>query len=333
MNKKIITIIIILIFISVLFLPTISALNKSNDDSQNRSIIGINNYIDLDYDKKDIIDPIMPRGKGRTINLSINFRTKPRGLSFFYRLTFLLLIGKEADIKLEIVDKPKWCDAIINQDTLKAVISRGAQNLSSSLSVKVNEDAPAYGKAELTINASTDDIKGLFGLTRINGYNTQLTIPLVIAYLPLIKTEFSLGNTIEISPYTKARIPINITNLGNGRTKVLSEVNDYSVAWDVVIDDSVLLDVGETRTVNLIVKTDDKFDEKPVKLKFTPSLADNPEDIGTSLYTTLLFINDGSYEEELPVIIVDNIFLFLMIGIIFFLIIIIIILIKRKKLV
>jgi len=168
MNKKIITIIIILIFISVLFLPTISALNKSNDDSQNRSIIGINNYIDLDYDKKDIIDPIMPRGKGRTINLSINFRTKPRGLSFFYRLTFLLLIGKEADIKLEIVDKPKWCDAIINQDTLKAVISRGAQNLSSSLSVKVNEDAPAYGKAELTINASTDDIKGLFGLTRIN---------------------------------------------------------------------------------------------------------------------------------------------------------------------
>lgn len=328
MNRKVIAISITVVFTLVTFLPTVSASNKSNDDPQNKSIFGLGSYINLEYDEDDVTNPIMPRGIGRSIDLNIQYGVLLSD-RFLSRLIFWLCIGRFVNIKLEIIDKPQWCYAFLDPETLKATISNEEQNLSSFLSIKVNEDAPAYGLEKLVINASVDDFKGPFGLTWISGDKTQLKIPLLIGYLPLIKTEFPLGDQIEISPYNRTKIPIKITNLGNGRTEVLSEVDNCSKAWEVDIVDSIIIDIGETKTIYLTVKTDHEFEERPVILKFTPSFAENPLDIGDSRYTALFFINDGSYKEEVGLEI--DITILIIIIVVIILILVFVTMLKRKK--
>ena len=328
MNKKLITISIVLIFILITFLPTVSATNKSTDDSQNLRIFGLGTYINLEYDEEDVTDPIKPLEKARAVNLNIKYKTVLSG-RLLSRLFFRLHKGRPVDIKLEVVDSPHWCNATLSENTLKTMVSDEEQSLSSVLTLVVSEDAPAYFKDYVRVNVSTNDIKGIFGFTRITGIKKQYEIPIKPDYLPILDIIVPLGDEIEISPYNETKIPINITNLGNGRTKVIAEIANASENWNVSISD-VIIDVGETEQTFLVVIADHKFDIESVKLKFTPAFAENESITGEAGHLILLsFINDGSYKEE-EGIKIDTIILIIVIVIII-IILIAAILLKRRK--
>lgn len=325
MNKKLIAISIVVVFLLVAFFPTVSS-NKSNDDSQNLSFFGLGSDIDLEYDEEDVKDPIKPLVKTEvTLNIKYKIVSSGRLLS---KLIFRLHEGKEVDIKLEIAYKPDLCVVTLNPETLSATVSDEELNLSSVLSIEFNEDAPAYYDDHVKINVSTGDIKGLFGLTRITGFEEQYEIPIKPGYLPIIDIEYPLGDEIEISPYNETKIPINITNLGNGRTKVIAEVENCSENWNVSISD-VTIDVGETEQASLVVIADHKFDVESVKFKFTPAFAENLLDTGPTEHCILSFINDGSYKEEEGLEIDSTILIIIIVVII--LILVFAIILKRKR--
>ncbi|MFX0138366.1 MAG: hypothetical protein ACFFDN_32290 [Candidatus Hodarchaeota archaeon] len=96
-----------------------------------------------------------------------------------------------------------------------------------------------------------------------------------------------------------------------------------------------IIDIGETKTIYLTVKTDHKFGSKAVLLKYTPSYAENPLDIGESKPISFIFINDGSYKEDESYkegvgLEIDTMILIIIIVVII-LILVLVIMLKRKK--
>jgi hypothetical protein len=331
MNKKSISFLIIGVLLIVTFLPLASASNEINDDSQNDIMFGLASIIEAELDDEDTVEPIRPNVESRVVDLSIRYKVT-RGVGFFSNFIYELCKGRKVEIKFEIINIPNWCAATLNSDTLITSISDEWQELSISLMITVSEDAPAHMMSTVRIRASLDDIEGPFGLlTWINGFDDQYAIAFEPAYLGLIQTVYPLEDQIVIRPYNETKIPINITNLGNGRTKIVAEVINCSKSWDVAIEDPIILDVEETKKIYLTVKADHKFKEESIKLKFTPKFAPDLSEIGESQYATLLFINDGSYKEEEPVFKLDTLTIALIIGIILLLIGILIVIKKRRQ--
>jgi hypothetical protein len=168
------------------------------------------------------------------------------------------------------------------------------------LTIQVKEDAPAHTAGFVKINATVGSFMGPFGrLVFINGFEYELDISFTPAYLPLISIGLPQTNIIEIPPFNATKIPINITNVGNARTKVFIEIDDFNkTSWGVTIPDSIILETGETKQVFLTVEADNDFDKETLRIKITPARAEDTSDSGNPEYVTILLENDGSYKEK-----------------------------------
>ena len=275
----------------------------------------------------------MPRGELRQIDLEITYGVV--AASVFSRLLtnifFALQQGKKVDINLEIVDHSPWCTANLKSGTVTTTISTQERELFTVLTIRVDEDAPAYDGGFVKIDVSTDDIKGPFGIsTRIKGYEEQFTINFVPGYLPLISIELPEGSTFKIPPHNETTIPINIQNLGNARTRVSVELVDVPGDLTATIEEDITLDMDESGQIYLVTKINNDFDKGTLKLNFIPSRTEDLTDMGESSYITMAFENDGSYIEENDSFEM-NVALLGIIVFILLLAIVIVFFLKRKK--
>lgn len=328
MKIKLITLSVILLITFITMLPTTIA-----DDEYKESGIfsSMTHYLLLSFDSNDSMTPIIPSGEIRSVNISIKYGVNFGGLfSGLSRLKFAFQKGKQVSINLKIDDHSPWCTPTLTQSTISTQITEEEQELDATLNIKVDLDAPAYESGFIKINASVDPIKSLFGLrTIISGFQNDATIEFTPAYNPDIETEIPNKDLIIIKPYNETKIPIEITNLGNARTNVITAVENASESWDVSIE-NVLIDVGDTEQIFLKVYADHKFKEKEIKVKFTPVYDENADDVGEPIIETILLVNDGSYKDESNGDIDTNI-LFRIIFIIILFLILLIIIKKRRK--
>jgi len=287
-KKTLIITLIILLFFNLLIPSTITA--KAEEEIKPAS--GLASYLKINWTTDS--EPIMPIDDLRYYSIKIDYSVTLGPLG---RLFLPFFIGRQVDIKLNIIDSNPWCTANIAIGTLTTTVQpQGATNSQTAqISIELDKDAPAYGSGYVTIRAKVPKI----GM--IAGYEQDFTIKFKPAYLALISAELPQGSPIEISPYTETIIPIDITNLGNARTKLHFEIDNPSESFDITIEE-IIIYVDKNRTAELVLFTDHKFDEEAIKIKMTPLRADNPkpEDKGEPISLTLIVKNDGSYVEEEP---------------------------------
>jgi hypothetical protein len=188
-------------------------------------------------------------------------------------------LGRTFPIQIDAFEHPEWATVSISQEPTVTV-----QPFETSypvlITVKLAEDAPAFGKGDIKIRITVPTV----GL--IEGTSKEVEIPFSAGYLPIVSHEFVKGQSEIIGPMDTAVFPIDIENLGNARTKVSFEISYIPPGWSAIIADKVFIEEGEgsKSKVYLTVKPPKGFgyhdDTATITIKYTPQMAENPDFIG-----------------------------------------------------
>jgi hypothetical protein len=311
------------IIIGILLISVFSIMIPVSSVKAQASLFGYASVVDITWiDANESSVVIKPHElKSFKLNVAYSITRGPFG-----RLIYsLFYTGRRADIKLEIIDYPDWSNVYLPTNTITIPLQTNPTKMvekSITIMIGVAEDAPAFMEGIITIRATVAKI----GF--IDGFSKEVQIPFKPDYSPKLNIVPLLGDKIKISPYNESKIPIDIQNLGNGRTRVIAEIENASENMNVSIENTII-DVGETKQIFLTVIADHKFDVESIKLKFTPAWSENPDLKGESSSFILSFINDGSYKEDLGFKI--DITMIITVIVIIILIIISILLLKRRK--
>ena len=301
--------------------PTSSAQN--NDES----ILKLETVVDISFDDENLEEPLIPGGDTRDINVSIEY--KVQGGKILGNFLIKLFSSKTLTLELNIIESPDWLTVDLDEDSFEFDVSNETLIKTLVLSVSASSDAPAYEEGDLKFNATVEPKKGPLGiLTLISGFYEEYKLSFEASYAPSIDIKPE-STTYTISPYNETEIPISITNLGNDKTTVMTEIVNQSENWNVSISD-ITIDIDETGTAYLKVYADHKFDQETIKIKFTPARKQDTSDKGESQIVTLLFENDGSYKEPEEEFEIDTTMLAAILLVILLVIIVIIVFLRKK---
>ncbi len=282
---------ILLLSLFVAFIPSTSA-----------GLIIVDPLIYVTYPEQE--EEIIPNSGVLDIPLSTTVRLSGPFAKFVKRCS--LLGNAVLQIELKIVEIPDWCEASFS-DPLVQLSLDPSEPFETTLTVTVNENAPAYTQGVVRISATSKLIRGL--LFNIGEVAVEFDVSFIIGYWSVVSYELPYGNLIEIGPLDTADFEIDIQNIGNGPTLVSIGLLDYPEdEWDVNIASSVQLDSaadGGGRTsesVHLIITPSVDSDRNKVRqtfrVKFTPSYLGKPDLIGQEEIITFNVQKIGSLKEE-----------------------------------
>lgn len=279
-KASILTLILLFSVITVI-VPTTSA----------GTFISLNSYVDVIWAANETQKPVIPRGEMRQLDLELRYQVTTGGIAA--QMVFMIYQGRQVNIKMEVIDTPSWCTANLKSGTLTTTISSFEKELSTVLTLRIEDDAPAYGAGFVKIKATVPKI----GV--IDGFNQEFTLEFTPAYLPMISAQLPEGNSNKIGPMDTASFPIEVTNLGNARTRVFFEIEYMPKGWIAVITDDITLDEGQGSqgTAYLTIKPPKSFgyhyDEESIRVKMTPARAEDIQNRGGSSYVTVIVESRG----------------------------------------
>jgi len=295
---------IILISLSVAMFPVTPA-----DDS---ALVGLSSIVNLNWkNETGKLDPIQPKQDLRPYTLVVSY-TVTRGGLFGGELIYSLYEGRTVDIKLDLVGYPKWATVELTKDTITAHVPRfiGQEaKYEVRIELSLDEDAPAYEQGIIYVKATVPQIGPIDGMEQTFSLSFKPAYRALISYLP------QTNNKI-IGPMDIAEFPIDVTNLGNARTKVFFEVDYDSLpdGWSAIINDNVVLETGSGSMgkVYLTVRPPKGFgyhdDDAVIRVKITPKYADDTNIQGESEYLTVNVESRGlsviGIEILIPIIII-----------------------------
>ena len=271
---------------------------------------GLASYLKINWTATS--EPIIPIDDLRYYSIKIDYSVTLGPLG---RLLLPFILGRQVDIKLDIVNSNPWCQANLAFGTITTQVQRQGiiDSQNTQISIELDKDAPAYGSGFVTIRAKVPKV----GL--IAGFEQDFTLKFKPAYLALIQFDLPGTNTKTIGPMDTAVFPIKINNLGNARTSVRLKVEQKPADWLAVVTDEVLVDVDGSATAYLTIRPPKGMgyhdDDGAFQISMTPHRAENPNvDIGTPTDITVIVESRGfstiGIEGVLPVIIVIIVILF-----------------------
>jgi len=305
MNKKIIIIVLLAIFLMATISST-SVVAKNSSEDAGLALVSSEISIELD---SQLDKPIATSGT-KTIDITVKYRLDIDDLAarlFFNRrigrfllfgFGYILKIKGEPSVEIDLsVECPDWCTATIEPSNVTTEISNVFKEAESvQLTISVNESAPALEPGDIIITAESKAIWSIGGSTN------KTTISVMAAYDSALEINTTLIR--EISPANETVIPIDITNNGNGETTVQVSLESYPENWNVSFDEeNITIDSGAIKQVNLIVKPVKTFENETIQLKFTP-VSTSDEDVseiylqGEVVSLSLTLLNDGSLKDE-----------------------------------
>jgi hypothetical protein len=238
----------------------------------------------------ETIKPIVPRGELRTLPLVIT-HTIARGA--LGEEVLKLLTGSVIPISISITGTSPWCTAVVSQGTVSIIVQPDTiSTVQTTVSIQVENDAPAYGLGYINIRVAAAQT------SLIEGTEHDVTLSFIPEYNALIQP--SLPETIakDIGPMDTVVFPIKITNLGNARTLVILNVADVPNDWTAMITSELILEEGGgTGTAYLVVKPPRSFgyhyDEQTIMVSMQPVKADDYSKKGQLTYETFLIQSRG----------------------------------------
>lgn len=311
MNKKITIIPFTIVLLSAILSSTIAIAESTLEE--NESSFGIiESQIDLKLDK-EFLDPINPSDYEEikiTVGFKLNLGSIVHSLLTNRRIGRTILFGPGYILKIKgppiaIVDLklsniPEWCTAELENSSFELNYGYSFIEAETKLSIEINESAEAFESANITIKAEYS------GHWTIKASSNSTSIKFMSAYIPKLSYEELIEK--ELPPINLSYIPINITNIGNGITEVLIEIEDIPENWNLTLDrESIIIpsDQGDdTRKVNLIVEPlDEEFTNETINIILTPKSTSN-EDVddkyleGRSETLSVFIQNDGSHKDN-----------------------------------
>lgn len=238
-------------------------------------LVGLSTLVNVTWGDQ-VDSAIVPRQDLVKLDLNINFSVA-KGW-FLAGFVYNFYIGRQVNIKLEILETPTWCEASLSQGTLTTNLPSDItdpRNIPTKMVISVDPDAPAFAQGSIRVKATVEKIGA------IDGFEQSFDLPIQPDYLPLVQPELPDTNTKRIGPMDTAVFPIEITNLGNARTKVFLEVSHAPDDWIAVVTDTIILDEseGSKNTAYLTVRPPKGFgyhdDDASIKVKITPAYADD----------------------------------------------------------
>ena len=309
----------ILLLLFCVLIPILNINASARDPIYNaRSVVSI------DWSKSETQVPIIPRDEIRELKLTVEFRVDI-GESFGEGIFEQYEGGTGvAVIKLEIIETPSWCYAVLGTTTVTTNITL-KETTFTKIYVSLDESAPAYSKE------GTIKIKAKVGnLGLIEGEEKVFNLKFKPAYLPIINPNFPEFNTKRVNAEKNALFPIEIENMGNSRTRVILKVEHVSKNWQATVTDEIILEQGKgskaTAYLTVIPPKDMgyHYGQGTVKVSMTPYRAENHEEVGNPSYATFIVQSRGFSSRG-----VENLFLIFIFVVIA---IVVILIIVRKRL-
>lgn len=187
-----------------------------------------------------------------------------------------LYAGRRVDIKLNIESYPSnWSTVSMLTNTITTNLPSNpseTKEFTQVILISVNAKAPAFEVGNIAIRVTVDAI----GM--VDKFDDVITLRFKPDYAPKLNVIATPQNMI-IGPMDTASIPIKVTNLGNGQTKVLFKVSNPPAGWMTIVTDQIILDPDQTENVYLTVKPPKGFgyhDEiETLIVEYTPVWSQN----------------------------------------------------------
>ena len=254
---------------------------------------GLQSVLSFSWNANETQYPFPPGGPPQTVNLTVSYVTV---LNSPYVGKLILLYCRathqSVTVTLEIGETPSWCTASLSETQLQFPITANVVEQTVRVAIAVDEHAPAYALGYVRIHGSVNTLYGPFGLLPfVNGFNGTFTISFVPGYLPRI-TIVPASDHLNVTPGNTSILPINITNHGNARTVVFTEIIEGLPGnWITYIPSQVVLEVDMSSEIILSVVPPNDFNgTESITLSFTPYKADDYTQHGDPVYVTIEII-------------------------------------------
>lgn len=313
--RKIFQILIITsMFISMSFMATGANISAEEEkyDSFLKDLSKSQSVIQLTYDETITEKPIMPLSEAITIPITISYKLV--GVFAQSTASYCNRKGITQIVTLSIEDIPKWCTATIEPYQINVDISDNFRYVETNIIVAITEEAPAFKPFTIAIKVSTPQINGPFGIMElISGSEVTQIVALKPDFIPIFSV-YTDATYLKIDPVNTTKIPIIITNFGNGKTEYILEVKDLPNNWNISFPESIILEPGTEKEVILEVKPYKYFENRTIELNVKAQYYAETGSTGRIYTIRFTLINDGSYKEEddfLSQIIIPSIVIFI----------------------
>lgn len=303
--------------------------------------LAISSDISFDIEDTEIEEPIKP-SESKVISFKVKYRLDVgflgkcfylnrrigRVLAFgFLKGYFFKFIGPKPSAKLNLsvdVNDQDWCQAELDKYEVEFKYDNVYQEADVKLTFSLEKNAPALQKTEIKIIA---DFLGSEG--SIEAISNSTNISFMPSYVSNISIQADTNFTI--SPLKETMIPINISNYGNGESRVRLtgfEKENWSITPNL---ENITLGIQESQQMMIGIIPPKKFDNETITFTFEPfstvESVNSSYRQGESVDFIITFYNDGSLKEDGDI----DITIIIIIAFVVIIILIIIFLIFRKK--
>ncbi|MCK4995447.1 MAG: hypothetical protein KAR55_01045 [Thermoplasmatales archaeon] len=258
-------------------------------------IINCDPVINVLIDEKTKNEPIMPYSYPQNVSIIIQCQ-----ISGILQDIVSDMYGEKIYMFPTIHKTPEWCTAAINPPLVKVPVDEEVQSTNATVTLTLNKNSPAFEKGEIEINIRTRRLGNK--ATVISPTNKTFIVPFTVGYIPIIAINHLEGNYKAITPEDTAKFPIELINLGNGKTVINTEVLSTPDGWIVDIIPLATLNakyLGEKykTTINLAVKPSIDFgyheEREVIQISVTPSSYVNSSLVGEDHILTFVVHSKG----------------------------------------
>jgi hypothetical protein len=260
-------------------------------------------------------EPFVPRGQLRTVTIIITHTVTKTAAG---KGVLSTLTGALIPIHVEIIEKPSWCSATVQEGTLSVTVQPGiTSTVKTTIAIQVANNAPANSLGYIKVKATAERT------SIIEGFENVFTLNFIPAYKSLINPSLPETNMKEIGPMDTAVLPITISNLGNARTIVFLDVTSIPEDWVAMVTSQLTLEegAGSQGTAYLVVKPPKSFgyhnEEQIIKVSMQPVDANDYSKRGEITYQTFLVQSRGFSTPGFETILFLGAFVFTLLSIIY----------------
>jgi len=270
--------------------PLFHGLNK---DFSNKGWFSLDSVIVISWNANDTQTPLEPGGAPRIVNLSVTYLTT---LSYpligKIILYYCIVTHQYVTVTMDLGEIPSWSTASLSTSEIQFPVSQTPSSQIVSLSIAVDEHAPAYRLCAIPIQTEAKTLHGPFGLIPlVNGCTQACTLNCLPGYLPHIIVEPE-SDHMDVIPGEMSHLYFNIINHGNARTVVRAEIIDSpGNDWNILITDDIILDENGSNFMFLMVTPPFDFSgTDTITASFTPYKSDDMSQYGAPVNVTIAVI-------------------------------------------
>ncbi len=280
LSKKIIILFTIFALITISVTPQINATQeKTLGIFDNIRVLDFNTTLSLSVNEEDIPQNPLDIGIDYKVPISISFKYEnPQFYPAFLTGTkvgkWILFRNTSKDMSVNLsldITSPDWCKVNLTDEVIPIDLSTDEKTATSTINFKIKEGTNAFEEDNIEVNAKFTPQQG-WGLLESDD---STSFKIMSEYKGSIEIEHKYqenDTVIDTKPGREFQVPVNITNTGNGETKVMISLNDEIEEFNISIaPESETIPAGETKQTMITFNISGKEESYRKNLTFTVS--------------------------------------------------------------